>query len=380
MTTIDDIRERLTEIRPHGAARDIIALGMVRGVDAQNGTVIIHLEPPAMPPQLLTATVADIRRAVGALDGVSRVDVRIMRSDTHEAPTSVADTQGAGGNQARTPTVGAPTVGAPTAGVPGVRDIIAVGSAKGGVGKSTVAANLALAFVRLGQRVGLLDADVYGPSLPIMLGIGGRPRVSESKRIFPLEKYGLRLMSIGFFLDESSPVIWRGPLVMGLVRQFLTDVEWGELDTLVVDLPPGTGDAQLTLVQQVPLAGGIMVTTPQDVATLDVQRGIAMFEQVKTPVLGIIENMSYYECPQCGKHDDVFGSGGGARLAQQFGIPLLGCIPLVPEVRRGGDEGKPIVAERPDHPVSQSFLHIAQKVLEAVEVERLAAAPPTIIG
>jgi len=264
--------------------------------------------------------------------------------------------------------------------LPGVRDIVAVASAKGGVGKSTVAANLALAISQLGQRVGLLDADVYGPSLPMMMGVSGRPRAVDDKRILPLEKYGLRLMSIGFFLDDNSPVTWRGPLVMGLVRQFLKDVEWGELDMLLIDLPPGTGDAQLTLVQQVPLAGGIVVTTPQDVATLDTQRGIAMFQQVNTPVLGIIENMSYYECPKCGKRENLFSSGGGQRLADTFGVPLLGQIPLVADVRTGGDSGKPIVIDQPDSPVSKLFLRIAGRVLEAVEVERLGAAPPTIIG
>ena len=370
MTTLDAIRERLTEIRPHGSVRDIVALGMIRGIDTQDGKVIIHFEPPAMAAPLLNATIADIRRAVGALDGVREVDVRLTQTPGHVGHTPAASAPSPGGPAAQTP----------SAAVPGVRDIIAVGSTKGGVGKSTVAANLSLALVGLGKRVGLLDADVYGPSLPIMFGVSGRPRVGENKRIFPLEKYGLRLMSIGFFLDDSSPVIWRGPLVMGLVRQFLRDVEWGELDTLVVDMPPGTGDAQLTLVQQVPLAGGIMVTTPQEVATLDVQRGIAMFEQVKTPVLGIIENMSYYECPHCGTHDEVFGSGGGERIAQLFGIPLLGRIPLVPEIRAGGDTGKPIVVDHPDHAVSQSFLRIAQAVLEAVEVGRLAAPAPTIIG
>jgi len=357
MTSIDDIRERLTEIRPHGAPDNIMALGLVHGVDAQDGTVVIHFAPPAMPPQLLNATIADIRRAVGALDGVRAVEVKLT-SAVAQPPGGVA----------------------PSAAIPGVRDIIAVGSTKGGVGKSTVAANLALAFARLGQRVGLLDADVYGPSLPIMFGTGGRPQVTESKRILPLEKYGLRLMSIGFFLDDSSPVIWRGPMVMGLVRQFLKDVEWGALDILVVDMPPGTGDAQLTLVQQVPLAGGIMVTTPQEVATLDVQRGIAMFEQVKTPVLGIIENMSFYECPQCGTHDELFGSGGGERIARESGIPLLGRIPLLPDVRAGGDTGKPIVVDQPEHGVSQTFVAIARTVLETLEAQRFAAPPPEIIG
>jgi len=357
MISIDDIRERLTEIRPHGARDDIVALGLVRSIDTRDGAVVIHFAPPAMAPQLLNATLADIRRAVGALDGVRQVEVKVVNNPGQPGQAA-----------------------APAAPIPGVRDIIAVGSTKGGVGKSTVAANLALAFAQLGQRVGLLDADVYGPSLPIMFGVGGRPQVTESKRIVPLEKFGLRLMSIGFFLDDSSPVIWRGPMVMGLVRQFLKDVEWGTLDILVVDMPPGTGDAQLTLVQQVPLAGGIMVTTPQAVSTLDVQRGIAMFEQVKTPVLGVIENMSFYECPQCGTHDELFGSGGGERIAHEFGIPLLGRIPLVPDVRTAGDTGKPIVIDQPKHSVSQAFVRIAQTTLETVEAQRFTAAPPEIIG
>jgi ATP-binding protein involved in chromosome partitioning len=359
MTTLDDIRERLTEIRSPGFSRDIVALGMVRSIDVGNGAVTVHLEPPAMPRQSLDATIADIRRALGAFEGINAVNVRVLQAGQ---PAEGRDAFGEQGP------------------VPGVQDIIAVASTKGGVGKSTVAVNLALALSRLQRRVGLLDADVYGPSLPIMLGMAGRPHVTESKRIVPLEKHGLRLMSIGFFLDDNSPVIWRGPLVMGLVRQFLKDVEWGELDILVVDMPPGTGDAQLTLVQQVPLAGGVVVTTPQEVATLDVQRGIAMFRQVNTPVLGIVENMSYYLCPTCGTRDDLFGSGGGERIAERFGVPLLGQIPLLPAVRAAGDAGTPIVAERPEHPVSRLFLEIARKVAEAVEVERLAAPPPTIIG
>jgi ATP-binding protein involved in chromosome partitioning len=362
MTTIDDIRERLTEIRPPGFPRDIVALGMVSGVDTTDGAVTVHLEPPPMPAHSLDATIADIRRAVGSMQGIREVNVHV--APAAHAPAATAP--------------GVPTVGGGP--LPGVRDIVAVASTKGGVGKSTVATNLALALSRLQQRVGLLDADVYGPSLPMMFGLTGRPRVGEDKRIHPLEQYGIRLMSIGFFLDDQSPVIWRGPLVMGLVRQFLKDVEWGTLDLLVVDLPPGTGDAQLTLVQQVPLAGGVVVTTPQDVATLDVQRGIAMFRQVNTPVLGIIENMSSYECPQCGEREDVFGSGGGQRIAEQCGVPLLGQVPLVPDVRIGGDEGTPIVVAQPEHPVSRLFAQIAGRVLEAVEAERLSSAPPTIVG
>ena len=352
MTTLDDIRERLTEIRAPGIPRDIVAAGMVRGVGFDSGIVTIQLQPAAMPAPSLQATLAEIRRAVGALPGVQRVDVQ---------------------------NAGASPLG-DLGPLPSVRDILAVSSTKGGVGKSTVAANLALALASLGRRVGLLDADVYGPSLPMMFGLNGRPQVSDQKRIAPLEKYGVRLMSIGFFLDESSPVIWRGPLVMGLVRQFLKDVDWGELDVLIVDMPPGTGDAQLTLVQQVPLAGAVVVTTPQEVATLDVQRGIAMFAKVNTPVLGVIENMSYYHCPRCGRDDEVFGHGGGERIARAFGLPLLGRLPLLLEVRQAGDSGAPLVQAHPEHPVSREFVRIGTQVLAAVEAERARDAAPTIIG
>ncbi len=355
MTTLDDIRERLSEIRAPGMPRDIVGAGMVRGVELVNGAVTIQFQAAPMPAPSLQATLAEIRRAVGALPGVQRVDVQ---------------TAGA---------AGASPFGelGPLA---GVRDILAVSSTKGGVGKSTIAANLSLALAHLGRRVGLLDADVYGPSLPMMFGLSGRPRVSDQKRITPLERYGVRLMSIGFFLDESSPVIWRGPLVMGLVRQFLKDVDWGELDVLVVDMPPGTGDAQLTLVQQVPLAGAVVVTTPQEVATLDVQRGIAMFAKVNTPVLGVIENMSYYHCPGCGRDDEVFGHGGGERIARAFGLPLLGRLPLLVALREAGDTGTPLVQANPEHPVSRELARIATRVLEAVETERARETAPTIIG
>lgn len=357
MTTIAHVRERLTEIRPPGFDRDVVALGAVRAVDCREGRVVIELHPPAMPEESLRVTIADIRRAVGALPGIDSVDVRLGGSEQ----------TGGGAFENHGP-------------LPGVRDIVAVGSAKGGVGKSTVATNLTLALQLHGKRVGLLDADVYGPSLPIMFGISERPRVLDNKRIQPLERHGIKVMSVGFFLDDNSPVIWRGPLVMGLVRQFLRDVDWGPLDLLVIDLPPGTGDATLTLVQQVPVAGGVVVTTPQEVAALDVERGIAMFRQVSTPVFGIIENMSFYECPKCSQREALFGSGAAERMAERYGVPVLGRLPLVPEVRIGGDSGRPIVVERPDHPVSRLFVEIAGSVLRAVEHEREAAAPPAIIG
>jgi len=251
--------------------------------------------------------------------------------------------------------------------LPHIKYVVAVASGKGGVGKSTVAVNLALALAGEGRRrVGLVDADVYGPSLPIMLGTDARPRVGPDKRIHPLERYGIKLMSMGFFLDEQSPVIWRGPIVMGIVRQFLRDVEWGELDLLVVDLPPGTGDAPLTLVQQVPVAGAVVVTTPQDVALLDVGRGMAMFAQVSTPVLGVVENMSGYLCPRCGTEDPIFGRGGADALAARFGVPVLARIPLVPALREGGDAGRPLVAAQPEHPASRLFAALAGRVADAL--------------
>jgi ATP-binding protein involved in chromosome partitioning len=351
MTTIELVRERLAEVRPLGMKRDIVAAGMVRDVALQGGRVAVQLAVGPLPPRVVEATVADIRRGVGALQGVTAVDVQLV------AP-------------------GAPEVGP----LPGVADIVAVSSTKGGVGKSTVAVNLACALARGGHRTGLLDADVYGPSVPMMLGLSGRPRVAEQTKIFPLEKYGLRVISMGFFLDDSSPVIWRGPLVTGLLRQFLKDVQWGELDVLVIDMPPGTGDAQLTIAQQVPLSGGIVVTTPQEVSLRDVERGVAMFQQVNAPVLGIVENMSHYVCPQCGEREDLFGSGGGSRLEREFGVPLIGEIPLVPELRTGGDSGKPLVVDQPDHAVSRIYVEIAGRVIDAIAAEREQPAAPRIVG
>jgi ATP-binding protein involved in chromosome partitioning len=250
-------------------------------------------------------------------------------------------------------------------GIPGVRRIVAVSSAKGGVGKSTVAINLAVALRKTGATVALLDADVYGPSAPLMLGIDARPR-SVGQRIVPIEGHGVEVMSMGFFLDDASPVIWRGPMVMGLIRQFLRDVEWGTKDYLVVDMPPGTGDTALTLAQQVPLSGAVIVTTPQEVALADVERGIAMFRQLQVPVLGIVENMSEFVCPDCGEREEIFGEGGGEALARQFRIELLARIPLVGDLRRCGDEGTPLVAELPDHPVSRAFFDLARSIDQAL--------------
>jgi ATP-binding protein involved in chromosome partitioning len=255
--------------------------------------------------------------------------------------------------------------------LPGIEHIVAVASGKGGVGKSTVAVNLALALKARGLRVGLLDADVHGPSVPLMTGTPeARPRMLEEKKIVPIERFGISLVSMGFFLDDRSPVIWRGPMVMSIVRQFLRDVVWGELDVLVIDLPPGTGDAQLTLLQEVPIAGGVIVTTPQDVALQDVRRGISMFETVQAPVLGIVENMSGYVCPQCGEHDPIFDTGGGRREADATHVRLLGTIPLEGDLRASMDRGTPLFVDRPDHPIAKIFGDIAAQVATTLRDDR----------
>jgi ATP-binding protein involved in chromosome partitioning len=350
--TPDQVREALRAVLFPGFNRDVVRLGMV-GDDlrVEDGRVRIQLRPGTEKPEVLQQLARSVEAIVGRMPGVTAVELDVARADQGRGRDPFAG---------RTP-------------LPGVAHVVAVASAKGGVGKSTVAANLAVALAASGRQVGLMDADVYGPSVPIMFGTEARPGVTPAKRILPLERFGVRCMSMGFFLDEQSPVIWRGPIVMGIVRQFLRDVEWGTLDVLVVDLPPGTGDAQLTLVQQVPVSGGVIVTTPQDVALLDVGRGMAMFAQVATPVLGVVENMSGYVCPRCGTEDPVFGSGGGAALAERFGVPLLARIPLVAAVREAGDRGTPIVASDPAHPVSRRFTELAERV--ARDAARAAEAP-----
>ena len=335
-----------------GYRRDIVTLGMVTDLHVEGGAVTVDLRPGTDKPEVLAALRASVEAALRREAGIERVAVRIAGRD-----------EGRG----RDPFAG-------RAPIPGVGAVIAVSSTKGGVGKSTVAVNLALAMAGLGRRVGLLDVDVYGPSIPLMLGTSARPRVSADKRITPIEQYGIRLMSMGFFLDEQSPVIWRGPIVMGIVRQFVKDVDWSGTDVLVVDLPPGTGDAPLTLVQQVPVTGGVIVTSPQDVALLDVGRGIAMFAQVATPVLGIVENMAGYTCPSCGTHDAIFGEGGGERLAAAFDLPLLARIPLVPDVRVAGDAGRPIMVADPHGTVGATFTALARRVLEAASETAARAA------
>jgi ATP-binding protein involved in chromosome partitioning len=250
--------------------------------------------------------------------------------------------------------------------LPGVKHTVAVASGKGGVGKSTVAVNLALALRELGYRVGLLDADIYGPSIPMMFGLRGEQIEMRERRLLPLEKYGLRLMSLGFLVQDDSPLIWRGPMVHGVVQQFIRDVEWGELDFLVIDLPPGTGDAQLTLTQSIPLSGAVVVSTPQDIALIDARKGLRMFEKVGAPVLGFVENMSAFVCPACGAEHPIFSQGGVARAAAELGVDLLGEIPLDVAITPSGDQGDPIVHARPDSEVAGRFIEIARRVAAGV--------------
>ena len=349
MVTSDELRARLSRVRYPGFPRDIVALGIVQDIAVGEGRVTVTLNAGTAKPEVLKAIRDGVLEHLRDIPGISVVDVVEGRRDS-----------GPGGD-------GRPAEErAPLA---DVARILAIASGKGGVGKSTVAVNLALAFRDRGLRVGLLDADIYGPSVPFMMGAEGvSPSVGERKRIVPIVRHGIRLISMGFFVDDKAPVIWRGPMVMSIVRQFLADVEWGELDVLVVDLPPGTGDAQLTVVQQVPLSGGVIVTTPQDVALQDVRRGIAMFEAVKTPVLGIIENMSGYICPACGTREEIFGAGGGQREARDLGIDFLERIPLVADVRAAMDAGNPLVVADPAHPVSGLFVSLAAKLASAARI------------
>jgi ATP-binding protein involved in chromosome partitioning len=257
--------------------------------------------------------------------------------------------------------------------VPGIRNIVAVGAGKGGVGKSTTSVNLAVALAQKGARVGLIDGDVYGPNIPQMLGLADTPEVSPEKRILPPQALGIKVISMGMLVPPDQPIIWRGPMLHGAVQQFMRDVEWGELDYLVVDLPPGTGDVALSMAQSVPMAGAVVVTTPQGVSVSDVRKAVGMFRQLSIPVLGVIENMSYFVCGHCSERTDIFGNGGGRRMADELQIPFLGEVPIDTRVRAGGDEGRPIVAEAPDAPAAKAFLDLASRVAAQVSIQNARA-------
>lgn len=347
--TPQQLRDALKQIKYPGFNRDIVAFGVVKDIAVGGAAVTVELAPSTGNAEV----VETIRRSVAE-----------TLSPLVDLPVEIVIER---------PAAPKPTPAAKPA-IPGVHHVVAVASGKGGVGKSTVSVNLAAALARTGQRVGVLDADVYGPSIPLMLGMTDKPKSTEDKRLIPVTKYDLRVMSMGFLVPDGHAVIWRGPMIDKLLTEFITKVEWGELDVLVVDLPPGTGDAQLTVVQKVPLAGGVIVTTPQDVALLDVRRGIKMFEEVEAPVLGVVENMSFHVCRACGHESHVFSRDGGARMAEEFGLPLLGRLPLVRDIMAGGDAGAPIVVTQPDHAQSRTFVDIARAIVLRLEAGQAQSA------
>jgi ATP-binding protein involved in chromosome partitioning len=313
--------------------------------------------------------------AVRALPGVTSVMVALTAE--RAAGTAQRPAQAPAGPGRATPRGEHPQMA-----LPGVGSIIAVASGKGGVGKSTTAVNLALGLRDLGLKVGMLDADIYGPSVPKLLAIKGRPQetqVGDRRMLIPMDGYGLKVMSIGFLIEEETPMIWRGPMVMSALTQMLREVVWGELDIMVVDMPPGTGDAQLTMAQQVPLKGAVIVSTPQDLALIDARRGIAMFRRVDVPVLGIVENMSYFLCPQCGTRTDIFGHGGARHEAERLGVPFLGEVPLHIDIREKSDAGLPVVATDPDGPHAKTYRAIAARVRESLAGAGIGRAAPKIV-
>src|SRR6202171_3152248 len=341
----EQIRETLKQVKYPGFSRDIVSFGLVKEIRIDKGAVTVQMalatNEPAIPQAIKTESEAALRAVAGVEQAKVLIDIQA-------------------------PPAGAGAAGVGTTSSERIRHVIAIARGKGGGGKSPVAANLAVALEKTGARVGLCDCDIYGPSVSLMFGTRDRPMATEENRIIPIEQYNLKLMSMGFLLDDSAPAILRGPMVTRYTQQFLRQVEWGELDYLVLDLPPGTGDIQLTIVQTVALAGAIIVTTPQEVALIDARKAATMFEKVNVPVLGLIENMSYFISPSDGKRYDIFGSGGGAREAKRLRVPLLGQIPIDIATRESGARGMPLTAEDGDSPVAAEFMKIAARLRETL--------------
>jgi ATP-binding protein involved in chromosome partitioning len=338
-----DVMRALSTVKDPDLGRDLVSLGMIEAVaikgDAVSFTVV--LTTPACP--LKGKIENDCRQAVLAVPGVREVAIKMDAR-------VVASRPGQGKQN-----------------LPNIKNIVAVASGKGGVGKTTVAVNLALALSEMGARVGIIDADITGPNVPMMIGASGEPRARDNK-ILPLQAYGVKVISIAFFVPEGQPVIWRGPMVTGAIQQFFNDVDWGELDYLIVDLPPGTGDASLSLAQLIPLSGVVIVSTPQDVALLDATKSLAMFQKLMAPILGLVENMSYFVCPHCGERVDLFGYGGAERAAEELSVPFLGRIPINPEIRQGGDQGVPILRGNPECAESEAFREVARQVAQRISI------------
>ena len=339
--TEDAVRQALAGVRYPGFSRDIVSFGLVKEIAVANGAAMVELALTSPDQKVAAQIKAESEGALLALPGIERAHVKISMPQTSSAPKT-------GGFQ--------------TQRIPGVGQTFAVASGKGGVGKSTVSVNLACALKRLGKRVGLLDCDIYGPSIPLMMGVNQRPMMDESERILPVKGHDIPLMSMGFLVDDDSPVIWRGPMIVKTIQQFLFAVRWEGLDVLLVDLPPGTGDAQLTLCQTIPLDGGVVVTTPQEASLGVVRKGISMFHKVSAPITGIVENMSGFTAPD-GSRIDIFGKGGGAEEAKRQNLPFLGEVPLFTEIREAGDAGVPVTISQPDSPAAKSFMEIAENFL-----------------
>ena len=379
-----DVAKALAQVRDPASQKSVTEAGMIEGLAVRGGHVSFAIEVPpergAMSEPLRKACEAAVEKLPGVLSVTAVLTAhreRCARSAPQRpgraGPSPVAHTHGHAHGHAHAHE--APNV---AKGIAGVKSVIAVASGKGGVGKSTVAVNLALGLQALGLKTGLLDADIYGPSVPRLLSIKEKPR-SDGKTLKPIERYGLKAMSIGFLVNEDTPMIWRGPMVMSALTQMLGDVEWGSLDVLVVDMPPGTGDAQLTLAQRVPLKGAIIVSTPQDLALIDARKGLAMFKTTAVPVLGIVENMSTFHCPHCGKESHIFGHGGARETAAQLGTDFLGEIPLVTSIRETSDAGTPIVAKDPGSPEARAFIAIAERVRDKLSDGGDAKPAPKIV-
>lgn len=347
MPTQDEVLQALQAVQDPDLHKDIVSLGFVKKLTIEGGKIAFDLEltTPACPVK--DQLKAECETILRALPGVESVEVNLSAQVRSPRPAGAI--------------------------MPGVKNLVAVASGKGGVGKSTVAANLALALAAEGASVGLLDADIYGPSAPTMFGSTARPQPAGENRIHPVYVQGIKVMSIGFLVDPDQPMVWRGPMVHGALSQFLEQVEWGELDYVIVDMPPGTGDAQLTLTQRAPLAGAVIVTTPQQVSLIDARKGLKMFEQVKVPVLGIVENMAYFVCDGCEKEHEIFRRGGGKATAEELGVPFLGEVPIDTAVPLSGDEGQPIVSRAPDSPAAQAMMALAREVARQLAMRGMEA-------
>ncbi len=392
--TREAVLEALKRVKGPDRQGNVVELGLVSDIAIDAGQVFFsitvpperarELEPLRQAAQQVVAALPGVAGAAAVLTAHAGADQpRAAAAPVRPGPTAAQRSDLPPPMQARAGGVAGGAAAAPNqkAGVPGVKAIIAVASGKGGVGKSTTAVNLALGLQSLGLAVGILDADIYGPSMPRLLAITGRPEPTVGNILKPLEGYGLKVMSMGFLVEEETPMIWRGPMVMSALAQMLREVAWGELDVLVVDMPPGTGDAQLTMAQQVPLAGAVIVSTPQDLALIDARKGLNMFRKVEVPLLGIIENMSYFLCPSCGERADIFGSGGARQEAERLGVPFLGEVPLHMEIRANSDAGTPVVVADPDGPHAELYKEIAARVWARIgeEKELAGARAPQII-